>query len=308
MAAEKKGKSTIVIKKIYVTAGHHGGAWKVALADFMTALMAFFLVMWLIGQSDQTKKAVSDYFSTPSIIEYNFQNFGATITLEKLFLDFINSPIQAIQSFLEPINKTPNILDFGSQNMATAFLADQLKDILEPSNFLAMDSDGMQFSIEDRHFFIKGTASPNDQFIENSEKLKGVTNGLEDAIITIEVQLFNESVENSSPEKAQIIADERLRLLFNKIKGGLTSETVQIVPRVKILNKAGYQEGMPRPSGLIYFDVRQKPLKADGSKYQKLDRAFGKSAQDKDVYQNFINQIVESHSVDSKSIDSTNKE
>jgi len=44
MAAEKKGQ-TIVIKKIYVVAGHHGGAWKVALADFMTAMMAFFLVI-----------------------------------------------------------------------------------------------------------------------------------------------------------------------------------------------------------------------------------------------------------------------
>ena len=76
MAAEKKG-ATIVIKKYYVSAGGHGGSWKVALADFMTAMMAFFLVMWLLNQTEQTKKAVSDYFSTPSVIEYNFQNFGA---------------------------------------------------------------------------------------------------------------------------------------------------------------------------------------------------------------------------------------
>ncbi|WP_374031179.1 flagellar motor protein MotB [Bdellovibrio bacteriovorus] len=53
--AEKK--QTIVIKKIIVSGGgHHGGSWKVALADFMTALMAFFLVMWLVGQSEETKK------------------------------------------------------------------------------------------------------------------------------------------------------------------------------------------------------------------------------------------------------------
>ncbi|MBC7370261.1 MAG: chemotaxis protein MotB, partial [Bdellovibrionaceae bacterium] len=45
--AEKK--QTIVIKKITIVAGGgHGGSWKVALADFMTALMAFFLVMWLL--------------------------------------------------------------------------------------------------------------------------------------------------------------------------------------------------------------------------------------------------------------------
>lgn len=43
-----------------------GGAWKVAYADFVTAMMAFFMVMWLVAQSDKTKKAVAEYFSNPS--------------------------------------------------------------------------------------------------------------------------------------------------------------------------------------------------------------------------------------------------
>lgn len=42
-----------------------GGAWKVAYADFVTAMMAFFLVMWLVGQDSSKKKAISDYFSDP---------------------------------------------------------------------------------------------------------------------------------------------------------------------------------------------------------------------------------------------------
>src|SRR5450631_1411419 len=43
---------------------HHGGAWKIAFADFMTAMMAFFLVMWLINASNEaTKKAVASYFN-----------------------------------------------------------------------------------------------------------------------------------------------------------------------------------------------------------------------------------------------------
>lgn len=44
-------------------AGKGGGAWKVAYADFVTAMMAFFLVMWLVGQSDQVKEAVADSFN-----------------------------------------------------------------------------------------------------------------------------------------------------------------------------------------------------------------------------------------------------
>jgi len=42
-----------------------GGAWKVAYADFVTAMMAFFMVMWLTGQSPQTKKAIAGYFQDP---------------------------------------------------------------------------------------------------------------------------------------------------------------------------------------------------------------------------------------------------
>lgn len=47
-------------------AGSHGGAWKVALADFMTALMCFFLVMWLMGSDEEVKAAVANYFNNPT--------------------------------------------------------------------------------------------------------------------------------------------------------------------------------------------------------------------------------------------------
>lgn len=57
----------IVIKRIRkVAAGHHGGAWKIAYADFVTAMMAFFLLMWLLGStSTGDLKGISDYFNTP---------------------------------------------------------------------------------------------------------------------------------------------------------------------------------------------------------------------------------------------------
>src|SRR5438128_587673 len=46
-------------------AGKHGGAWKVAYADFVTAMMAFFLVMWITSQNDEVKKAIGGYFQDP---------------------------------------------------------------------------------------------------------------------------------------------------------------------------------------------------------------------------------------------------
>jgi chemotaxis protein MotB len=55
----------IVIKRVSGHGGHHGGAWKVAYADFVTALMALFIVLWLMGSSEQVKKAVAGYFNDP---------------------------------------------------------------------------------------------------------------------------------------------------------------------------------------------------------------------------------------------------
>jgi chemotaxis protein MotB len=61
-----KEQATIVIKKKKGGGhGHHGGAWKVAYADFVTAMMAFFLVMWLMGADEATKAAIEGYFKDP---------------------------------------------------------------------------------------------------------------------------------------------------------------------------------------------------------------------------------------------------
>jgi len=63
----------IVVKKNIKHGGHHGGAWKVAYADFVTAMMAFFLVMWLVSQTDDVKKAVQGYFQDPANFEKNYK-------------------------------------------------------------------------------------------------------------------------------------------------------------------------------------------------------------------------------------------
>lgn len=70
-------KAPIIIKRIK-KGGHggHGGAWKVAFADFMTAMMAFFLVMWLMGADEETKKAIANYFTTVTIFKGGSDSLG----------------------------------------------------------------------------------------------------------------------------------------------------------------------------------------------------------------------------------------
>jgi chemotaxis protein MotB len=66
--AEKKRPIVIVRRKAGGGGGHHGGAWKVAYADFVTAMMAFFLVMWLVtAVSKDQRAAIFDYFKNPSM-------------------------------------------------------------------------------------------------------------------------------------------------------------------------------------------------------------------------------------------------
>ena len=66
MAARAAGKKIIIVKKKGGGGGgHHGGSWKVAYADFVTAMMAFFMVMWILGMDEKTKQAIEGYFSNP---------------------------------------------------------------------------------------------------------------------------------------------------------------------------------------------------------------------------------------------------
>ncbi len=58
-------RPVIIVKKKGGHVGHHGGSWKVAYADFVTAMMAFFLVMWILGLNQDTRKAIAAYFNDP---------------------------------------------------------------------------------------------------------------------------------------------------------------------------------------------------------------------------------------------------
>ena len=59
-------KIIVIKKKSGGHGGHHGGAWKVAYADFVTAMMALFIVLWLMNADPEVKKAVAGYFNDPT--------------------------------------------------------------------------------------------------------------------------------------------------------------------------------------------------------------------------------------------------
>lgn len=286
--AEKKAQ--IVIKKIIVQGGgHHGGSWKVALADFMTAMMAFFLVMWLLGQSEETKKAVSDYFSTPSIIEYNYQNFGAEITLEKLFLDLMNEPLKAFQSFLAPADRSPNLLDMGSKKVVTAILADKLGDIAKN---VEVSQDGFDFMIPDNILFERGTSNPVPSYVSVMDKLVGITTGLSDATVVVTSNLFVQSVKDQSTESAKKVSHQRLDMIQNKIKASLEHNSVVVEGSSVVKDKQG-EIDPNKLIGLIQVKITQHDRSSDGKPLRKLESLSTENESSTELYEHYINDSVE---------------
>ena len=86
--AGRNGEITIIRREEVVEAGHHGGAWKVAYADFVTAMMAFFLLMWLLNATtEDQRKGLADYFSPNNLLSHassgTGQPFGGHTAFDK---------------------------------------------------------------------------------------------------------------------------------------------------------------------------------------------------------------------------------
>lgn len=108
MADDKK--QPIVIKKIVKGGGHHGGAWKVAYADFVTAMMAFFLLLWLLGISDEAMRGgISDMFKAPSPL---IGPGGASTSMIKL-----GGSMEIPHGDGEKLNKQSNIKEPKDENL-----------------------------------------------------------------------------------------------------------------------------------------------------------------------------------------------
>ena len=104
----------IIIKKKISHAGHHGGAWKVAYADFVTAMMALFIVLWLLNTNKPVREAVAGYFKDPSgtatKIGTNQVGTGESILLKKEDMADLKKQLEKkIQSMIDMQKLNKNV-------------------------------------------------------------------------------------------------------------------------------------------------------------------------------------------------------
>jgi chemotaxis protein MotB len=135
----------IVIKRKAAHAGHHGGAWKVAYADFVTAMMALFIVLWLLNSSKQIREAVGGYFKDPTgtskLVGSGETGAGENFTLTKDNMDKLKDELQK------------------SVREMTAF--EKFKDQIE----MTVTSEGLRIELletEKGIFFPSGVAEPTE--------------------------------------------------------------------------------------------------------------------------------------------------
>ncbi len=134
----------IIIKKISGHGGHHGGAWKVAYADFVTAMMALFIVLWLLNSSKQVQEAVGGYFKDPS---GNSKQVGSTMRVTGQNLDLKKEDMSKIKEAL--LNQIKSLPDF-----------EKLKSHIE----MTITEEGLRIELtegEKGTFFELGSAVPS---------------------------------------------------------------------------------------------------------------------------------------------------
>ena len=104
-----KARPIIIIKKKGGHGGHHGGAWKVAYADFVTAMMALFIVLWLMNTSKQVQEAVGGYFKDPSgnskMVGTDKRGSGDNFTLKKDNMSELKEQLQKSFRRLDDFDK-----------------------------------------------------------------------------------------------------------------------------------------------------------------------------------------------------------
>ncbi len=155
MGSKDREQPIIIIKKVVGGHGHHGGAWKVAFADFMTAMFALFLVLWLVNQSSDVKSAIAGYFQDPL---GRADEFGSSIVKGDGAQTQMARPLAPAQIVDIRIDRLQRLAENVKDKLGKVPLLDSLKNHVE----IAMTEDGLRIELlEDStaQFFQSGSAA-----------------------------------------------------------------------------------------------------------------------------------------------------
>lgn len=248
----------IIVKKIKKSGGgHHGGAWKIAYADFVTAMMAFFLLMWLLGSTSKAQKeGISDYFKTPlKVAMMGGTSVGASDTLIKGGggKDFTKKSGQ--------VKKVD-----GPDGKKTKIDAEEAKKALEKAEKVKLEElkQKIEQAIDD---------SPNLSKFKNQLLLDITSDGLRVQIVDEQNRaMFNSSKADMQPYAKKILQE------LGQVLNGVTNK----------ISLSGHTDATPYPDGEKSYsnwelsadraNASRRELVAGGMDETKLLRIVGLSS------------------------------
>ena len=156
----KKEQPVIIIKKGGDGhGGHHGGAWKVAYADFVTAMMAFFLVMWLVSQKQEVKAAVGGYFRDPGAFETHKGD------------GILEGSKDGVDPSGTPTVQAPEMMQAEQEKQVLTSAADRIKEKLEEGTEFAALRDQIEMSISPEGLKIELIDKTGSSFFDSGSAL-----------------------------------------------------------------------------------------------------------------------------------------
>ena len=303
MAKEEKAQIIIVKRRKKGGAGHHGGAWKVAYADFVTAMMAFFLVMWLVSSiSKEQRAAVFDYFKNPSMqpgktvrpapgqmgpggASTSVINMGGGMDAPRVTL--VKPPDSNTQSKPEPFNIKP-------QSQAPG--AGQTQRQSEPAN---MDVETARKIMEEaEHKKLESLLEELRKAIDNSQALRPFKDQL---LLDITPEGLRIQIVDAQNRPMFDVGSARLKDYTTVILKTLAGYLNSVPNRISI---SGHTDIRPYPGGVDYTNwelsadranAARRALRTGGLTEAKIARVVGLSSSvlfNKDDPQNAINRRI----------------
>lgn len=242
MAANNKDERPIVIRRVkkVVGGGHHGGAWKVAYADFVTAMMAFFLLLWLISSPDKEQlKGLAEYFTPapPNAPQANGATSGASESPGTGGYTQRNMSDSRRSSGVPAMNATsPGVARGGSAELPSAalrVLAQELKvaldavpqDAMAPTSMMTdVGRDELRVSLTDtdKQSMFQGNSATLNAYGRNV--LTRVANKLRDVAVNIAVEGHTDGKGGDNDGNWQLSGARALAARNALIAGGVPSD------------------------------------------------------------------------------------
>ncbi len=253
MAEEKA--PVIVIKKIVKGGGgHHGGAWKVAYADFVTAMMAFFLLMWLLNATtEEQRKGISEYFD-PTPMEVSNTTSGAGGVMGGLTVSNVGARVNDVQPIVH--NENPPSTDQSSQTNPPA---------QDPSELTKAQLQQELEQREDSEF--EKVKEQIEQAIQDSELKDLAKNLMVDMTPEgLRIQIVDREGESMFPTGSSTPYDKTKELL------GMVAQIIKKMPNQ--ISVRGHTDAVPYSMGANYTNWELSADRANASRRVLLNQGI----------------------------------